>query len=71
MAEDLRVERGWIYVDGSRGDDGRIARGTGGVLRLNPFEAFEEREDAGIPVSAVLKASFQRLAFWRVSHGPG
>jgi hypothetical protein len=65
----MRVERGWIVVDGTRGDDGKVVRGTGGELRLSPFDAWGERRDAGIPLGAILKASFQRLAFWRVSHG--
>jgi hypothetical protein len=62
MAEHMRVERGWIIVDGSRGDDGRIAFGTGGELRLSPFDALREDQ---IPRGAILKASVQRLAFWR------
>jgi len=65
MAGDIRVERGWIIVDGTRGDDGRIARGTGEELRFSPFDALQERRDAQIPASAILKASVQRLAFWR------
>jgi len=63
----MRVERGWIVVDGTRGDDGKVVRGSG-ELRLSPFDAWAERRDAGIPVAAILKASVQRLAFWRVSH---
>jgi hypothetical protein len=62
MAEHMRVERGWIIVDGARGDDGRIAFGTGGELRLSPFDALREPQ---IPRGAILKASVQRLAFWR------
>ncbi len=59
----MRVERGWITIDGTRGDDGRIVRGTGGELRLSPFDALHERDV--VPASAILKASVQRLAFWR------
>jgi hypothetical protein len=65
MADDMRVERGWIIVDGTRSDDGRIARGTGGEVRLSPFDALQERRAAGVPAGAILKASVQRLAFWR------
>ncbi|HWK28491.1 MAG TPA: hypothetical protein VNS09_18140 [Solirubrobacter sp.] len=61
----MRIERGWITVDGARGDDGRIHRGGAGELRLSPFDAVRERHDAEIPMSAILKASVQRLAFWR------
>jgi hypothetical protein len=63
MAGNIRVERGWIIVDGTRADDGRIAFGTGGEIRLSPFDALRERRD--IPSGAILKASVQRLAFWR------
>jgi hypothetical protein len=65
MPDNLRVERGWIYIDGSRQDDGTIARGTGGEMRLSPIEAWQERATAQIPTSAIRKASVQRLAFWR------
>jgi hypothetical protein len=63
MADIKRVERGWIVVDASRGDDGRLRFGTGEELRLSPFDAVQERPD--IPAGAILKASVQRLAFWR------
>jgi len=63
MAEDLRVERGWITINGTRTDDGRITPGTGGEVRLSPFDALHERDV--VPASAILKASVQRLAFWR------
>jgi hypothetical protein len=62
VAQIDRIERGWIYVDGARADDGSIAFGTGGELRLSPFDALSEKQ---IPRSAILKASVQRLAFWR------
>lgn len=65
MATDLRVERGWIIVNGTRRDDGGISLGTGGELRFSPFDALQERETAQIPAGAILKASVQRLAFWR------
>jgi hypothetical protein len=65
MGENLRVERGWIIVNGTRSDDGRVVLGSGGDIRLSPFDALQERRDAQIPASAILKASVQRLAFWR------
>jgi hypothetical protein len=64
MADDMRVERGWIIVRATREDDGRIARGQG-EMRLSPFEALKERREAQVPFGAILKASVQRLAFWR------
>ena len=63
MADNIRVVRGWIIVDGRRGDDGRVVLGTGDELRLSPFDALQER--GVVPASAILKASVQRLAFWR------
>jgi hypothetical protein len=63
MPDNIRVVRGWIIVDGKRADDGRVVLGTGDELRLNPFDALRERDV--IPSSAILKASVQRLAFWR------
>lgn len=65
MSENLRVERGWIYVDGTRRDDGTIERGTGAEMRFSPFDAMSQRETAGITWGDILKASVQRLAFWR------
>lgn len=65
MADNLRVERGWIIADGSRSDDGHVVLGTGGEIRLSPFDALQERRTAQIPARAILKASVQRLAFWR------
>jgi hypothetical protein len=65
MADDLRVQRGWIYLDGTRRDDGGIELGTGGEIRLSPFAALSERKTTPIPGSAIWKASVQRLAFWR------
>jgi hypothetical protein len=62
MASEIRVVRGWIHVEGTRADDGSIAFGTDGELRLSPFDALREKQ---IPRSAILKASVQRLAFWR------
>lgn len=63
MAHDMRVVRGWIIVAAARGDDGRLHAGAG-ETRLSPFDAIREpRED--VPWGAILKASFQRLAFWR------
>jgi hypothetical protein len=65
MSEDFRIVRGWIYVDGTRQDDGSIKLGTGGEMRFSPFEAISEREAAHITWGHILKASVQRLAFWR------
>lgn len=63
----IRVERGWIVVDAVRGDDGRLALGTGNEMRFSPFDAVRERRDAQISWGAIVKASVQRLAFWRRS----
>ena len=63
MAEDIRVERGWITLDATRGDDGRLVPGTGGEVRLSPFDALHERDV--VPMGAIFKASVQRLKFWR------
>jgi hypothetical protein len=65
MAEITRVERGWIIVNGTRSDDGRLVFGTGDEIQLSPFDALQERRDAHIPAGAILKASVQRLAFWQ------
>jgi hypothetical protein len=62
MLDILRVERGWIIVKGTRGDDGRIVPGQG-ETRLSPFDALQEAGE--VPRGAILKASVQRLAFWR------
>jgi hypothetical protein len=58
---DFRVTRGWIYVHATRNDDGKLVLGTGEEMRLSPAEAVQER----LPAGPILKASFQRLAFWR------
>jgi hypothetical protein len=65
MTGNFRIERGWIYVDGTRQDDGSIALGTGAEMRFSPFEAVSEREAAQITWGHILTASVQRLAFWR------
>jgi hypothetical protein len=65
MTEPLRVERGWILVNGTRNDDGGIELGTGGEMRFSPFDAISERGNAQITWGDILKASVQRLAFWR------
>jgi hypothetical protein len=65
MTENLRVERGWIVVNASRQDDGSIQLGTGGEMRFSPFEAVSQRRHAQITWGHILKASVQRLAFWR------
>ncbi len=61
----VRVERGWIYIEGTRRDDGTIERAPGAEMRFSPFEAVAERGSAEITWSAILLASVQRLAFWR------
>jgi hypothetical protein len=65
MDDNPRVERGWIYVDGTRQDDGTVAFGTGGEIKLSPFDALSQRREVPVPGGAILKASVQRLAFWR------
>jgi hypothetical protein len=65
MSATPRIERGWIYVDGTRRDDGTIELGTGGEMRFSPFDAMPQRHDAQITWGHILKASAQRLAFWR------
>ena len=65
MSGNVRIERGWILVDGTRQDDGTIALGTGGEMRFSPFEAISQRQDGQLTWGHILKASVQRLAFWR------
>lgn len=65
MGESSRIERGWIYVNGTRRDDGTIELGTEADMRFSPFEAVSERASAQISWGDILKASAQRLAFWR------
>jgi len=65
MSENVRIERGWIHIDGTRQDDGTIKLGTGGEMRFSPFEAISQRRDAQISWGNILTASVQRLAFWR------
>ena len=65
MSANVRVERGWILVDGTRQDDGTIKLGTGDEMRFSPFDAISQREDAAITWGDILNASVQRLAFWR------
>jgi len=65
MEPNVRIERGWIIVDGARQDDGTIRFGTGQELRFSPFEAISERRDAHLTWGHILTASVQRLAFWR------
>ena len=65
MTENLRIQRGWIYVNGTRRDDGTIELGTGGEMRFSPAEAMSQRKDTPIALSDILAASVQRLAFWR------
>lgn len=61
----LRIERGWIYLNGTRMDDGTIEFGTGEEMRFSPFEAISERQGTQITWGDILRASAQRLAFWR------
>jgi hypothetical protein len=65
VSQEPRIERGWIYVDATRQDDGTIAFGTGSEMRFSPFEAISERRQVGITWGHILTASVQRLAFWR------
>jgi hypothetical protein len=65
MSENIRIDRGWIIVNGTRQDDGSIELGTGGEMRFSPFDAISEREHGQITWDQILKASVQRLAFWR------
>jgi hypothetical protein len=65
MSGTVRIERGWIYVDGTRQDDGTIELGTGAEMRVSPFEAVSERQSTQITWGEILTASAQRLAFWR------
>jgi hypothetical protein len=65
MSESLRIERGWIYVNGTRKDDGTIELGAGSEMRFSPFEAVSERQSAQITWADIFTASAQRLAFWR------
>ena len=65
MSASPRIERGWIYVNGTRRDDGTIELGTGGELRFSPFDAMPQRRDAQLSWGHILRASVQRLAFWR------
>jgi hypothetical protein len=65
VSENPRIERGWILVNGSRRDDGTIELGTGGEMRFSPFDAMSDRQGTQITWGHILKASVQRLAFWR------
>lgn len=65
MSENLRIERGWIIVNGTRQDDGTIKLGTGGETRFSPFDAMSDRQGTQITWRHILTASVQRLAFWR------
>jgi hypothetical protein len=65
MSDTVRIERGWIYIDGTRQDDGTIKRGTGSEMRFSPFDAISQRREAQITWGNILTASVQRLAFWR------
>ena len=65
MSGNVRIERGWIFIDGTRQDDGTIKLGTGAEMRFSPFEAISQRHEAQITWGHILTASVQRLAFWR------
>jgi hypothetical protein len=60
-----RIVRGWIYIDGTRQDDGSIRHGTGEEMRFNPIEAIGQRDVTGIGWGDILRASVQRLVFWK------
>jgi hypothetical protein len=65
VSQNPRIERGWIYIHGTRRDDGTIELGTGDEMRFSPFEAMSDRQATQITWGDILKASVQRLAFWR------
>jgi hypothetical protein len=65
VSENPRIERGWILVNGTRREDGTIELGTGGEMRFSPFDALSERQGTPITWRHILKASVQRLVFWR------
>ncbi len=65
MSENVRIERGWIFVNGTRRDDGTIELGTGDEMRFSPADAISQRPDTHITWGHILTASVQRLAFWR------
>jgi hypothetical protein len=65
MSENVRIERGWIFVDGTRRDDGSIEFGTGTEMRFSPFDAMAQRRDTHLTWGHIFTASVQRLAFWR------
>jgi hypothetical protein len=65
VSTSVRIERGWIYIDGARQDDATIKLGTGDEMRFSPFEAISDRRETQITSRDILKASVQRLAFWR------
>ena len=48
MSENVRIERGWIFVNGTRRDDGTIELGTRDEMRFRPFEAMSQRQDTQI-----------------------
>jgi hypothetical protein len=56
MSENLRIERGWILVNGTRQDDGTIEFGTGGEMRFSPFEAMSQRQATQINWGHILKS---------------
>jgi hypothetical protein len=65
VSENVRVERGWILVNGTRRDDGTIELGTGDEMRFSPFDAMSDRQGTQITWRHIFRASVQRLAFWR------
>ncbi|UTI64644.1 hypothetical protein NBH00_00190 [Paraconexibacter antarcticus] len=65
MSEHIRVERGWIHVNGTRQDDGTFRLGTGHEERFSPADAISQRAETHITWGHILTASVQRLAFWR------
>ena len=56
MSENVRIERGWIFVNGTRRDDGTIELGTRDEMRFSPFEAMSQRQDTQITWGHILTA---------------
>ncbi|MGH2902793.1 MAG: hypothetical protein ACRDK7_04310 [Solirubrobacteraceae bacterium] len=65
MTDNIRIERGWIFVNGTRKDDGTIELGTDNEMHFSPFDAMSQRQDTPITWGHILTASAQRLIFWR------
>ena len=48
VSENPRIERGWIFVNGSRRDDGTIELGTGDEIRFNPGSSDRHLAEEGL-----------------------